>query len=95
MRRALWRTSRRSTWPATSLHHIQSAHFSVMQAHLIFAWQAVHQGVAQIGPNVWPDELPGFKADVSEYYSQSTVLTQAMYRVLAHILGQPTDVRVP
>jgi isopenicillin N synthase-like dioxygenase len=39
------------------------------------------------GPNKWPDELPGFKQTVLEYWRSCDDVTQVLLRILATILG--------
>lgn len=46
-------------------------------------------GNRMLGPNVWPAELPSFKADVKAYYDAALALGNVMFRGFALALGLP------
>lgn len=54
-----------------------------------FDYQGAPVG-GMLGPNLWPD-LPGFKADVADYYARVQALSRALFRGFALALRLPED----
>ncbi|HEY8943764.1 MAG TPA: 2-oxoglutarate and iron-dependent oxygenase domain-containing protein [Polyangiaceae bacterium] len=44
-----------------------------------------------LGPNVWPDELPGFREAVTAYYEAAFALGRRLLRGFVRALGLPAD----
>lgn len=54
-----------------------------------------HRYSAQMAPNVWPTETPGFKEDLSALYAAFDALGATILKAIARHLKQPDDFFVP
>ncbi|MFD1558202.1 isopenicillin N synthase family dioxygenase [Paraburkholderia silviterrae] len=52
---------------------------------------AVARGTPMLGPNVWPEDLPGFREAVSRYYEAVIALGRVLFRGFALALGLAED----
>ncbi len=54
-----------------------------------------HPFAAQMAPNVWPEEVPAFRADLSALYAAFDTLGARILAAIARYLKQPDDFFVP
>ncbi len=53
--------------------------------------EPVTGAAGNLGPNVWPEGLPGFREDVYTYYLEAIRLGQVLFGAFAEVLGLPQD----
>ena len=44
-----------------------------------------------MGPNAWPDGVPGFREAIAGHYAQATKVAQCLFVALAEMLDLPPD----
>jgi isopenicillin N synthase-like dioxygenase len=54
-----------------------------------------HPYAKQMAPNVWPEEVPGFREDLTALYAAFDGLGARILAAIARYLGQPDDYFVP
>lgn len=46
---------------------------------------------SSLGPNTWPEEIPGFQHDVYTLYEETTTLSHLLFKSFAEMLDLPPN----